>query len=243
MTDELYYDAVDLLQRLIATPSVSRKEKDAADVVEEFMRGCGYRPRRHGNNVWITGPGYDPSRPTLLLNSHIDTVKPVAGWQHDPFTPTAGDGERLYGLGSNDAGASLVSLIAAFRYLEPRPQHYNLVMLASCEEEVSGAGGIESVLPMGSPRRRGHRWANPPGMRPAIAEKGLMVLDGTVTGKSGHAARGEGINAIYRAIGTIDTLRRARTARRCRPHSARYGSRSPRSTQAHSTMWFPTVAA
>lgn len=242
MTDELYYDAVDLLQRLIATPSVSRKEKDAADVVEEFMRGCGYRPRRHGNNVWITGPGYDPSRPTLLLNSHIDTVKPVAGWQHDPFTPTAGDGERLYGLGSNDAGASLVSLIAAFRYLEPRPQHYNLVMLASCEEEVSGAGGIESVLPMGSPRSTWPSWANPP----ACAGNSR---------KRAHGAR----RHRDRQIGPCRPRRRHQrhlprdrdnrhpspgsNCPRCRPHSARYGSRSPRSTQAHSTMWFPTVAA
>lgn len=206
MTDELYYDAVDLLQRLIATPSVSREEKAAADVIEEFMRGCDYRPRRHGNNVWVVGGDYDPARPTLLLNSHIDTVRPVAGWQRDPFTATIDDGQRLYGLGSNDAGASLVSLIAAFRYLEPKPQPYNLIILASCEEEVSGANGIESVLPMLPPVDIA-LVGEPTGMRPAIAEKGLMVLDGTITGKSGHAARNEGINAIYRAIEVIGTLR------------------------------------
>ena len=207
MTDELYYDAVDLLTSLIAIPSVSREEMQAADAVEAFMRGCGYRPRRHGNNVWVVGRDYDPARPTLLLNSHIDTVRPVAGWIRNPFAPTYDDsGERLYGLGSNDAGASLVSLIAAFRYIEPKPQPYNIVLLASCEEEVSGSGGIESVLPMLPPIDVAIV-GEPTGMRPAIAEKGLMVLDGTVTGKSGHAARNEGINAIYRAIEAIATLR------------------------------------
>ena len=205
--DELYYDAVDLLRTLIATPSISRDETSAADVVEHFMKEHGMLPRRSGNNVWAIAPDFDPKRPTLLLNSHIDTVKPVAGWTHDPFTPDYDPAtDRLYGLGSNDAGASGVSLMAAFRYLSERKQPYNLILLLSAEEEVSGKGGIESVLPMLPPIDVAIV-GEPTGMQPAIAEKGLMVLDGEVTGKSGHAARNEGINAIYRAIPVVERLR------------------------------------
>ena len=145
--DELYYKSVDLLKRLISTPSISRDETEAADVVCGFLKSNGFEPQRHGNNVWVTSSDFDINQPTLLLNSHIDTVKPVAGWTRDPFIPTEEDG-KLYGLGSNDAGASLVSLMAAFIYLCGRPRNYNMIMLASCEEEVSGKNGIESVIPM-----------------------------------------------------------------------------------------------
>lgn len=203
--DELYYDAVDLLKELIAIPSVSREETGAAECVQRFLERNGHPASRHGNNVWSIAPGYDPSCPTLLLNSHIDTVKPVAGWTRDPFTPTEEDG-RLYGLGSNDAGGPLVSLLATFRYLAPRKRSYNLVFLASAEEEVSGRNGIEAAIPL-LPSVSVAIVGEPTGMQPAIAEKGLMVLDGEVTGRSGHAARNEGINAIYRAIPVIETLR------------------------------------
>ena len=203
--DELYYKSVDLLKQLISTPSVSREENAAADVVSDFFRANGFEPKRHGNNVWALSPDFDINKPTLLLNSHIDTVKPVSGWNRDPFTPTEEDG-RLYGLGSNDAGGPLVSLLATFIYLCERPQQYNIVMLASCEEEVSGKNGIESVIPMLPPISVAIV-GEPTEMQPAVAEKGLMVLDGVVKGVSGHAARNEGVNAIYKAIAVIDTLR------------------------------------
>lgn len=203
--DELYYKSVDLLKRLISIPSISRDETEAADVVFDFFKSNGFEPKRQGNNVWVTSLDFDINQPTLLLNSHIDTVKPVAGWTRDPFTPVEEDG-KLYGLGSNDAGASLVSLMAAFIYLCERPRNYNMIMLASCEEEVSGKNGIESVIPM-LPHIDVAIVGEPTDMQPAIAEKGLMVLDGVVRGVSGHAARNEGVNAIYEALGVIDNLR------------------------------------
>ena len=205
--DELYYMAVDLLRNLISTPSTSRNENAAADLVENCFANLGLKSSRHGNNVWAVVPGYDPCKPTILLNSHIDTVKPVAGWTRDPYSPEEDeDTGRLYGLGSNDAGASLVSLIAAFAYMAGRPRTYNLVMLASAEEEVSGRDGIESALKV-MPKIDVAIVGEPTGMRPAIAEKGLMVLDGEVHGVAGHAARDEGVNAIYKAIDVIGILR------------------------------------
>lgn len=203
--DELYYEAVDLLKRLIATPSVSRDETAAADIIEHYLNDNGHRPHRLNNNVWATAPGYDPSHPTLLLNSHIDTVRPVDGWTHDPFCPTIED-DRLYGLGANDAGASLVSLMATFLFLSERDRDYNLIFLASAEEEVSGKNGLEAVIPC-LPAIDLAIVGEPTGMRPAISEKGLMVIDAEVHGRSGHAARDEGDNAIYKSLGIIDTLR------------------------------------
>ncbi len=204
--DQLYYQAVDLLKELIAIPAVSRDEAAAADCVQRFLEANGCATNRHGNNVWVIAPDYNPERPTLLLNSHIDTVKPVSGWTRDPFTPLVDDEGRLFGLGSNDAGGPLVSLIATLLYMSHRPRSYNLILLASCEEEVSGRNGIESVIPMLPPVSVAIV-GEPTDMQPAIAEKGLMVLDGIVTGKSGHAARSEGINAIYRALPIVETLR------------------------------------
>ena len=203
--DELYYKSVDLLKQLIATPSVSREEDAAADIIMQYFIDNGLKPERQGNNVWVKTDDYDMGKPTILLNTHIDTVKPVAGWTRDPFTPTEEE-DRLYGLGSNDAGASLVSMIAAFLYLNQRPREYNFVMLASCEEEVSGKNGIESVIPMLPPISVAIV-GEPTEMQPAIAEKGLMVLDGKIKGVSGHAARNEGVNAIYEAIEVVETLR------------------------------------
>ena len=204
--DELYYNAIDLLKSLISVPSISREEKEAADILSGFLEGSGCKVGRKGNNVWCVSEDYSEEKPTLLLNSHIDTVRPVAGWTRDPFMATEDDEGRIFGLGSNDAGASLVSLAAAYLILSSKSQPYNLIFLASCEEEVSGKGGIESVLPL-LPTVDFAVVGEPTAMRPAVAEKGLMVLDGKVAGVSGHAARDEGVNAIYKAVDVIAALR------------------------------------
>ena len=208
MIDEIYYKAVDLLKKMISTPSVSRDESEVADAVTAFLENEGFEVTRFGNNVYVAPQRYDAARPTLLLNSHIDTVRAVEGWERDPFTAVEEDG-RLYGLGSNDAGASVVSLAAAFVILSSREEPYNLALLLSCEEEVSGKGGISSVVDKIG-KIDFAVVGEPTGMRPAIAEKGLMVLDGEVYGEAGHAARNEGVNAIYEAIDVIDKLRSLR---------------------------------
>jgi acetylornithine deacetylase len=211
--DAAYYYAVDLLKTLIGIPSVSRDESAAADALEQYMsRQSGQRVFRKNNNCWLIAPGFDFERPTLLLNSHIDTVKPVASWTREPFKATEDDDERIYGLGSNDDGASLVSLLHTYLLLKDTPQAYNLIFLASAEEEVSGRNGIESVLPE-LPRIDLAVVGEPTGMNAAIAEKGLVVLDGVALGKSGHAAHQEGINAIYEALPAIECLRNYRFAR------------------------------
>lgn len=206
MTQEQYVsDAVQLLKKLIATPSVSRNEKDAADIMEQTIRSYGFEPQREANNLWIIDPHYDESRPTLLLNAHIDTVKPVASWSRDPFSPDVKDGV-LYGLGSNDCGGGLCSLLQIFRMLTEKPQSYNLIYLASAEEEVSGKDGITRALPL-LPHIDLAIVGEPTGMNPAVAEKGLMVLDVIAHGKSGHAARNEGVNAIYEALDDMRWIR------------------------------------
>ena len=206
MTQEQYVsDAVQLLKKLIATPSVSRNEKDAADIMEQTIRSYGFEPQREANNLWIIDPHYDESRPTLLLNAHIDTVKPVASWSRDPFSPDIEDGV-LYGLGSNDCGGGLCSLLQIFRMLTEKPQSYNLIYLASAEEEVSGKDGITRALPL-LPHIDLAIVGEPTGMNPAVAEKGLMVLDVIAHGKSGHAARNEGVNAIYEALDDMRWIR------------------------------------
>ena len=213
--DTAFYKAIDLLKSMISTPSTSRDEEAVASLLSNYLTcESGLEVHRSGNNVWVIAPGFDASRPTLLLNSHCDTVKPVATWTRDPFTPVeemvegpSGQLEtRLYGLGSNDAGAPLVSLLHVFLLLKDIPQSYNLIFLASCEEEVSGRNGIESVLPL-LPKVDLAVVGEPTGMHAAIAEKGLVVLDGVAHGKSGHAARNEGVNAIYIALDAIQKLR------------------------------------
>lgn len=199
----------DLLRRLISTPSFSREEDHTAELIESFLKGKGVNTRRQGNNVWALSAHWSDQKPALLLNSHHDTVKPVAGWTRDPFNPEPEDG-RLYGLGSNDAGGCLVSLIAAFLHFQDRNElPVNLVLAATAEEEISGAGGVASIV--------GHLpplWAGivgePTRLQPAIAEKGLMVLDGEAKGRAGHAARDEGVNAIYIALEDIEWLRNYR---------------------------------
>jgi acetylornithine deacetylase len=202
MFQEETNDAIALLQQLIAIQSYSKEENTVADFLERYIEIKGYVVSRKENNVWMLSPGFDPKRPTILLNSHIDTVKPVAGWTRDPFSPVIEDG-KLFGLGSNDAGASVVSLLHAFFYLTQKQQHYNLIFAASGEEEISGENGIESLLKE-LPKIDFAIVGEPTGMNLAIAEKGLMVLDCIVTGLAGHAARNEGDNAIYKALPAIE---------------------------------------
>ena len=197
-------EAVELLKSLIATPSVSREERAAADILADFIEKCGLPAKRIGNNI-LVHEALNPEKPTLLLNAHLDTVKPVSTWTRDPFSPTVED-DRLYGLGANDCGGGLVSLLQVYRLLRGKNTPYNLVYLASCEEEVSGAGGFSLALPE-LPKIDVAIVGEPTGMQPAIAEKGLMVIDGVAYGKSGHAAREEGINAIYEALDDLVWLR------------------------------------
>lgn len=201
---ELTDRAVELLKHLIATPSVSRSEEQAANVMEQAIRDLGFQPRREANNVWALDPHFDENRPTLLLNAHLDTVKPVATWTRNPYCPEQ-DGDVLYGLGSNDCGGGLVSLLQVFAWLIAKEQPYNVIYLASAEEEVSGKDGISRVLPLLPPVEVAIV-GEPTGMQPAIAEKGLMVLDVVAHGTSGHAARGEGVNAIYEALEDLHFL-------------------------------------
>lgn len=207
MTAQQYTgEAVSLLSHLIATPSVSRDERRAADIMEEELVRCGFTPHREANNVWAIGPCQREDRPTLLLNAHIDTVKPVASYTRNPYEPSLEDG-TLYGLGSNDCGGGLVSLIQVFRELSASERcPYNLVYLASAEEEVSGKDGISRALPL-LPHVDVAIVGEPTGMQPAVAEKGLMVVDITAHGKSGHAARNEGVNAIYEALDDLCWIR------------------------------------
>ena len=203
--DPLYYNAIDLLKDMISTPSFSREEHNVAEIIATYMKKMGHEPERNGNNLWIKNKDFDEAKPTILLNSHMDTVRPVAGWTKGPFAPETDNG-TLYGLGSNDAGASLVSLLHAFFILTEKKQDYNLIFLASCEEEVSGNGGAEATVPL-LPKIEFGIVGEPTGMNPAIAEKGLMVLDCMSYGRAGHAARNEGENAIYKAIKDIEWFR------------------------------------
>lgn len=200
---EQYYDAVDLLKGMISLPSFSREEAAVADYLKGFWTEAGHVVHRQGNNLWMYAPDFDTKKPVLLLNSHIDTVKPVSGWSRNPFVPEETADGKLYGLGSNDAGASVVSLYEAFTILSRKEQPYNLIFLASCEEEVSGRNGVERAL-QELPPVRFAVVGEPTGMQPAVAEKGLLVLDCVAHGKSGHAARNEGINAIMEALRDIE---------------------------------------
>ncbi len=201
-----------LLAELVSRPSVSRDEAKTADFIEAYLHAQGAAPWREGNNVWAESPVPKGDRPTLLLNAHLDTVKPAATWQRDPFTLTR-EGDRLYGLGSNDCGGGLVTLLLTFLTLRERADlPWHLVYLASAEEEVSGRDGIERALPLLPPVDVAIV-GEPTGLQPAIAEKGLMVLDCTAHGVSGHAAREEGLNAIYEALDDIAWFRTHRFAR------------------------------
>ena len=176
-----------------------------ADIVERKLGEMGFSPKRKGNNVWAMAAEYDAEKPTILLDAHLDTVKPNASWSRNPFEPTI-EGDRLYGLGSNDTGGSLVAMMAAFSHLAKKEQPYNLIMLCSAEEEVTGTGGVRAILGE-LPRIDFAVVGEPTSMQPAIAEKGLMVFDCVARGRAGHAAREEGDNAIYKALKDIEWFR------------------------------------
>jgi acetylornithine deacetylase len=197
---------IDLLKNLISTPSFSREEDGAAQIMRHFLDVKKIPYREKFNNTWALNQYFDATKPTILLNSHIDTVKPAKGWTYDPFFPTQ-QGNRITGLGSNDAGGPLVALLATFVHFYNRSDlSFNLVFAASSEEETSGANGFE-LIKTELPEISFAVVGEPTHMQVAIAEKGLLVLDGIAYGKSGHAARNEGENAIYKALDDIQTLR------------------------------------
>lgn len=213
----LQKDAINLLKKLIETPSFSREENITADIIADFLHSQNVITRRYLNNVWAINNFFNEAKPTLLLNSHHDTVKPNSGYTLDPFFPEEKDG-KLFGLGSNDAGGCLVSLISTFLYFYDKEDlKYNLVLIASAEEEISGANGIESLLQQqafkflfSTPEQQRRNCAivgEPTQMQMAVAEKGLLVLDAKATGKAGHAARNEGDNAIYKALNDIEWIK------------------------------------
>lgn len=199
-------DAFFLLKKLISTPSLSGQEGDTAEIISRTLEAHGVEVHRKFHNVWAKNLYFDPTKPTLLLNSHHDTVKPVPGWVRNPFDPVV-EGDVLYGLGSNDAGASLVCLLTAFlHFYRETDISCNLIFAATAEEEVSGPKGIESLLPeLGQVDCA--IVGEPTGMQVAVAEKGLMVLDCISHGRAGHAARLEGVNAIYEALPELEWFR------------------------------------
>lgn len=200
---------ITLLKELIACPSFSREEQNAAAIIRRFLDQSGYEYELQQNNTWLKNKHWKDGLPVILLNSHIDTVKPASGYTRDPFSPDVEDG-ILYGLGSNDAGGALVTLLAVFEHFHSREElPFNLIYAATAEEEISGTNGLASILEklgqfdlaiVGEPTQ----------MQMAVAEKGLMVLDCTAYGKSGHAAREEGENAIYKALQDIEKIRNYR---------------------------------
>ncbi len=198
-------EAITLLKKLIATPSFSREEDQTADIIEAFLKGKNIPTQRKGNNIWAKNAHFTPDLPIVLLNSHHDTVKPVSGWTRNPFSPDI-EKDILYGLGSNDAGGSLVSLIATFCHFYNKKLPFNLILAATAEEEISGANGIAALLPHLPPITVGIV-GEPTLLQMAVAEKGLMVVDGIAHGKAGHAARNEGVNAIYIALEDIQTIK------------------------------------
>lgn len=206
MIEKLAEDSVGLLKKLIATPSFSREESQTAQIIELFLKQRGVRTYSKLNNIWAYNKHYDSSKPTILLNSHHDTVKPNSGYTRNPFSPDVEDG-KLYGLGSNDAGGCLVSLIATFLYFYKKENlKYNFCLATTAEEEISGNNGLELVIPeLGTLEFA--LVGEPTLMNLAIAERGLMVLDCTAHGKAGHAAREEGENAIYKALKDIEWFR------------------------------------
>jgi len=220
--DNLYDGALRLLQQLISIPSFSKEEDKTAEAIEIFLQSHNIQTKRLLNNIWCVNKYFDESKPTILLNSHHDTVRPNKQYLRDPFKADIEDG-KLFGLGSNDAGGCLVALIATFIHYYQHPNlKYNLVLAATAEEEISGKDGIELLLKDESflnetsgssqaPFRDGAAWCaivgEPTLMNMAVAEKGLLVLDCTAHGKAGHAAREEGDNAIYKAIKDIEWFR------------------------------------
>jgi acetylornithine deacetylase len=206
MTGNNYKTVLELLKQLIATPSFSKEEDKTASILEHFFKERNIIPERHLNNIWCVNKYFDASKPTILLNSHHDTVRPNPHYSRDPFEPLVEHG-KLYGLGSNDAGGPLVSLVATFLYFyEQKDLKYNLVLAATAEEEISGKNGIECILPL-LPEVAFAIVGEPTLTNLAVAEKGLLVLDCIAQGKAGHAAREEGDNSLYKAIDDINWIR------------------------------------
>ena len=205
----LQQQAIDLLKELISTPSFSKEEEETAAIIGKFFALKGIPASRVGNNIYALNKNYDAAKPSILLNSHHDTVKPNKGYTQDPFTPIEKEG-KLFGLGSNDAGGCLVSLIATFlHFYEKENLSHNIVFAASAEEEISGVNGIELVLPYLGNINFGIV-GEPTKMEMAVAERGLMVIDCVANGKAGHAARNEGVNALYIALDDIDWIRKCK---------------------------------
>lgn len=205
MTD-LFDDVIDLLKQLIATPSFSKEETETADLIQEYFEKKSIATERHMNNIWTVNKHFDADKPTLLLNSHHDTVQPNSDYTKDPFEPAV-ENDKLFGLGSNDAGGPLVALLTTFlHFYRQKDLGYNLVLALTAEEEISGENGISSILDK-LPSLDCAIVGEPTQMQMAVAEKGLMVLDCTAKGRSGHAARKEGENAIYKAIKDIEWLK------------------------------------
>lgn len=212
MLEEITNNSIELLKKLISAPSFSREEDQTASLIETYLQDQGIKTNRKLNNIWATNKFFDAAKPTILLNSHHDTVKPNSGYTRDPFSPDLENG-KLFGLGSNDAGGCLVSLIATFLYYYDQENlKYNICLATTAEEEISGSNGLELILPelgklefaiVGEPTQ----------MQLAIAERGLLVLDCITEGKSGHAAREEGDNAIYKALKDIEWFRTYRFAK------------------------------
>ena len=199
----LQKEAVNLLKTLISLPSFSKEEDKTAEVLNQFFTERGIPANRLKNNIWATNLHFDPSKPSLLLNSHHDTVKPNKGYSREPFSPFEQDG-KVYGLGSNDAGGCLVSLIATFLYFYTQTNlPYNIVLVASAEEEISGQDGIELVLSQ-LPSIDFGIVGEPTKMEMAIVERGLLVLEVVAIGAAGHAAREEGENALYKILPDIE---------------------------------------
>lgn len=200
---KLFGEAQFLLKKLIEIPSLSREEDKTADLLEQFFESRNIAVNRLKNNIWVYNKNFDAEKPCLLLNSHHDTVKPNAGYTKDPYLPEVVDG-KLYGLGSNDAGGCLVALIATFLYYyEYKNLQYNICFLASAEEEISGKNGVDLVYSQLTPCEFAIV-GEPTLLNLAVAEKGLMVLDCIVKGEAGHAARDEGINAIYETLSDLN---------------------------------------
>jgi acetylornithine deacetylase len=202
----LYTEAVELLKQLIATPSLSKEENITADIIGAFFSKHNIAFERTGNNIYTKNKHYDIAKPSMLLNSHHDTVKPNKGYTLDPFSPIEKEG-KLYGLGSNDAGGCLISLIATFlHFYDKENLTYNVVFAASAEEEISGVNGIEAIIPNLGNIEFGIV-GEPTLMEMAVAERGLMVIDCIAEGRAGHAARNEGENAVYKALDDINWIR------------------------------------
>jgi acetylornithine deacetylase/succinyl-diaminopimelate desuccinylase-like protein len=212
MERQLHETAINLLEQLIAIPSFSKEEDKTADLLGAFFKSQNIHFERRGNNVWAKNRNFSSALPTILLNSHHDTVRPNSGYTRDPFRPEILD-DKLYGLGSNDAGGPLVALVSTFlHFYNEQDLKYNIVIAATAEEEISGTGGIESIWELLTPIDFAIV-GEPTLCQMAIAEKGLMVLDCVAKGKAGHAAREEGINAIYQAIEDIEWIKSFRFPR------------------------------